>query len=73
MTYYFLIILFSFVVDFSKDRHVKKIFLYFLIVFLFLRSSNIGTNALNYMSFIDEVDSYSFYQIAPLFNILLKS
>ena len=75
--YYFLIIVFSFVVDFSKDRHVKKIFLYFLIVFLVffcgLRSSYVGTDTLNYMGFIDEADSYSFYQLEPLFNLLLKS
>lgn len=69
--YYLFIIFLSFFYDLARLKVVKNILL--LIIFLFtvlfvgLRSSNIGTDTNSYIYMLENLDLYNFYTMEPLF------
>ena len=71
LLYYFGVIFLSFLIDFTKTHYLKEFLLkpcLFLLLFIFVgfRSSDVGTDTLNYIFILDNFQYYNFSNLEPI-------
>lgn len=71
LLYYFGVIFLSFLIDFTKTHYLKDFLLkpcLFLLLFIFVgfRSSDVGTDTLNYIFILDNFQYYNFSNLEPI-------
>ena len=79
LIYYFTVIFLCFFIDFIKSSYVKIIILnpllfLLLVIFVGFRSSNVGTDTINYIFILDNFEYYNFSNLEPIyyyFNFML--
>ena len=71
LLYYFSVVFLCFLIDFTKTHYIKEIILkpllfLLLVVFVGFRSSDIGTDTLNYIFILDNFEYYDFSNLEPI-------